>query len=149
MPLITGDYPSFLGGESQQDDTVRSPNQLTKAINAWLHAAMGAGKRPPAEFVAGLGVTLDHDCAFHSIVRDENERYIVAVGHRSIRVFDHETGKEYTVNATGDALNYLDTQGQRAWSCFALATFSDTTFIVNRLVDVKQSDELSPGSLYG
>ncbi len=45
MPLITGDYPSFLGGESQQDDTVRSPNQLTKAINAWLHAAMGAGKR--------------------------------------------------------------------------------------------------------
>lgn len=149
MPLITGTYPTFLGGESQQDDTVRSPSQLSKAVNAWLHAAMGAGKRPPAEFVSGLGNTLDPDCAFHSILRDDVERYIVAIGNRSIRVFNHETGKEYTVNATGDALDYLDTQGQRAWSVFAAATYADTTFIVNRTVVVAPSEELSKGKLYG
>src|SRR5690606_4175407 len=71
------------------------------------------------------------------------------VGHRSVRVFDHETGREYTVNATGDALDYLDTQGQRGWSVFATCTYADTTFIVNRLVTAKLSDELSPGTLYG
>lgn len=149
MPLITGTYPTFLGGESQQDDTVRSPSQLSLAVNAWLHAAMGAGKRPPAEFVSGLGVTLDPDCAFHSIVRDDAERYIVAIGHRSIRVFDHETGKEYTVNPTGDALDYLDCRGQRPWSVYAVCTVADTTFIVNRTVQVKQSSELSPGVMHG
>ncbi len=149
MSLVTGTYPTFLGGTSQQDDTVRSPSQLSEAVNAWMHAAMGAGKRPPAEFVSGLNVTLNPDSHFHSIVRDETERYIVAVGHREVRVYDHETGHEYTVNATGDALAYLDTQGQRAWSVFATCTYADTTFIVNRLVTVKLSDELSPGWLFG
>jgi len=149
MALITGTYPSFLGGESQQDDTVRSPSQVSRADNAWLHAAKGAGKRPPAEFVAGLGTATSPDAHFHSIVRDEVERYLVVIGHRSIRVFDHVTGQEYTVNATGDALDYLDAPGQRPWTVFATATMADTTFIVNRTVKVQEDVTKSPGTLHG
>jgi len=149
MALITGSYPSFLGGESQQDATVRSPSQVSVAENAWLHAAQGAGKRPPAEFVGGLGQDTGADSHFHSIVRDEFERYLVVAGHRRIRVFDHVSGKEYTVNVSGDALDYLDTQGQAPWTCFASVTLADTTFIVNRSVRVQASPELSGGSLSG
>jgi len=149
MALITGSYPSFLGGESQQDDTVRAPSQTFRARNAWLHAAKGAGKRPPAEFVAGLGHDTDPDAHFHSIIRDEVERYLVVVGHRSLRVFDHVTGQEYTVNVTGAGLDYLDTRGQPPWTCFATATLADTTFIVNRSVRVQADSALSPGALHG
>jgi len=149
MALVTGTYPSFLGGESQQDATVRSPSQVSQAVNAWLHAAKGAGKRPPAESVAGLGLTTSPDACFHSIVRDERERYLVVIGHRSVRVFDHVTGQEYTVNATGHALDYLDTQGQRPWTVFAAATMADTTFIVNRTVQVREDASTSPGTLHG
>jgi len=149
MPLITGTYPSFLGGESQQDATVRAPSQVSQASNAWLHAAKGAGKRPPAEFVAGLGHDTDPDAHFHSIVRDEVERYLVVIGHQSVRVFDHVTGKEYTVIQTGAAADYLDTQGQKPWSVFATATLADTTFIVNRTVRVREDPKLSPGVIHG
>jgi len=149
MALISGNYPSFLGGESQQDDTVRSPSQVWRARNAWLHAAKGAGKRPPAEYVAGLGHDTDPDSHFHSIIRDEVERYLVVIGHRRIRVFDHVTGQEYTVNVTGNALDYLDTQGQRPWSMFATATVSDSTFIVNRSVRVQEDPAPAPGFLHG
>jgi len=149
MALITGTYPSFLGGESQQDDTVRSPSQVWRARNTWLHAAKGAGKRPPAQFVAGLGSTTAPDSHFHSIVRDEFERYLVVIGHRSIRVFDHISGQECTVNVTADALDYLDTQGQQPWTVFASATMADTTFIVNRLVRVREDPAASPGILHG
>jgi len=149
MALITGSYPSFLGGESQQDDTFRAPSQTFRARNAWLHAAKGAGKRPPAEYVAGLGHDTDPASHFHSIVRDEVERYLVVIGHRSVRVFDHVSGQEYTVNVTGDALDYLDTQGQAPWSVFATATLADTTFIVNRTVRVQEDPELAGGVLRG
>ncbi|MEN3033052.1 hypothetical protein, partial [Chromobacterium amazonense] len=103
----------------------KASNELGGRALASAHCGMQPGVDRLGELVRRADGIVLLRLAFHSIVRDENERYIVAVGHRSIRVFDHETGKEYTVNATGDALNYLDTQGQRAWSCFALATFSD------------------------
>lgn len=148
MPLITGSYPTFLGGVSQQDDTVRNPSQLSEAINAWLHAAMGAGKRPPAEFVSILRGDLDPMSHFHSIVRDADERYIVAIGNRSVRVFDHETGKEYQVVPTRpEDLEYLACDGKQPWTIFATATLADLTFIVNRTKVVKLADELSPGHI--
>ncbi len=148
MALVTGKYPSFIGGVSQQDDSVRNPTQLSEAINTWLHAAMGTGKRPPAEFVQLLSNDLDHMALYHSIVRDSFERYIVVVGNRSVRVFDHMNGREYDVVVTGDALDYLATELQ-PWSVFKAHTIADTTFIVNTEVTVKMDAELSPGFITG
>ncbi len=148
MPLQTGKYPSFLGGVSQQDDSVRSLTQLSEAINVWLHAAMGAGKRPPTQFVKVLGSDLSPDCLFHSIVRDSVERYIVAIGNGAIRVFNHETGYEYDVVATGDADDYLQTPNA-PWTVFRAMTIADTTFIVNTERVVRMDTELSPGTITG
>jgi len=149
MGLETGTYPTFVGGTSQQDDTVRSPNQLTEAINTWLHAAMGAGKRPPASFVCVLGSDVDPQAHFHSIVRDAAERYIVVVGNSTLRVFDHETGVEYTVVVTDDALDYLATGSSQPWTMFRTMTIADTTFIVNRSCVVAMDAEMSPGVVFG
>ena len=148
MALQTGRYPSFIGGVSQQDDSVRNPTQLSEAINTWLHAALGTGKRPPAEFVKVLGNDLDHMAYCHSIVRDSFERYLVVIGNGSVRVFDHMTGHEYDVVPTGDALEYLQTEMQ-PWSVMKAMTIADSTFIVNTERTVKLSDELSPGTMTG
>lgn len=150
MGLETGTYPTFVGGVSQQDDTVRAPSQLTEAVNTWHHGAMGTGKRPPATFVGVLASDLDPMAHFHSIDRDESERYIVAIGNRSIRVFDHITGHEYgVVVADGAAWDYLNTSGMQPWTIFKAATWADTTFIVNRNVPIKMADTLSAGTING
>lgn len=148
MALTTGRYPSFLGGASQQDDSVRSPNQLSEAINTWLHTALGTGKRPPAEFVKVLADNLDPMAHYHSIVRDAFESYVVVIGNGTIRVFNHMTGYEYDVVPTGSALQYLATKLQ-PWSVFKTMTLADTTFIVNTERVVKMDAELSPGALTG
>lgn len=148
MALQTGRYPSFLGGVSQQDDSVRNPTQLDGGVNTWLHAAMGCGKRPPAEFIKVLASDLDPYAHFHSIVRDSAERYIVVIGNRAVRVFNHTTGYEYEVQVTGDALDYLETTLQ-PWSIFKTMTVADSTFIVNTDCVVKLDTELSPGALSG
>lgn len=148
MTLKTGNYPSFLGGVSQQDDSVRSPTQLSQAINTWHHAALGTGKRPPAEFVKVLSSSIDPYTHWHSIVRDDFERYVVAVGNGTIRVFNHTTGYEYDVVPTGSAFQYLETELQ-PWTVMKCRTIADTTFIVNTERVVKLADELSPGTLSG
>lgn len=148
MGLETLTHPTFIGGVSQQDASVRHPSQLSKAVNAWLHAAMGNGKRPPAEFVKVLASDISPFAHFHSTVRDSAERYVVVIESGKLRVFNHETGYEYDVVVTGDALDYLTTASQ-PWSVFRCATMADTTLITNIERTVKMSTELSPGVIHG
>lgn len=148
MGLETGTYPTFVGGVSQQDDSVRHPSQLSTAINSWLHAAMGNGKRPGAEFVKVLASDISDMACFHSIVRDGAERYLVVIESGKLRVFNHETGYEYDVVPTGAALEYLQTESQ-PWSVFRCATMADTTFITNIERRVEMDAELSPGTITG
>lgn len=148
MSLQTGHYPSFLGGASQQDDSVRNPTQVSDAINAWLHPALGAGKRPGAEFVAGLRHDLDEHSLFHSVQRDATERYLVVVSSGQVRVFDHLSGYEYDVRITPGAEAYLQTDAQ-PWSVLRATTVADTTFIVNRQKVVRMDDRKVPGMVRG
>lgn len=149
MSLITGSYPSFVGGVSQQDASVRGQTQLAEAVNAWLHAAMGTGKRPPAEFVKVLASDADPMAHFHSVLRDVSERYLVVVGNRSVRVFNHETGYEYDVRMADNAfLDYLATDKQ-PWSVFRTATTADSTYILNTERVAKMTDLKTPGWITG
>ena len=148
MSLETGTYPSFLGGVSQQDASVRNATQVTDAHNAWLHAAMGTGKRPAAQFLKVLGNDIDHMAHFHSIVRDQAEQYLVAIERGKVRVFDHETGYEYDVLMAEGSAAYLTTDKQ-PWSVFRACTQADTTFVVNTQVTVKMSAEKAPGRITG
>ncbi|WP_355586191.1 hypothetical protein [Xanthomonas cannabis] len=148
MSLETGSYPSFLGGVSQQDASVRNATQVTDAHNTWLHSAMGTGKRPAAQFVKVLGNDISPQAHFHSIVRDSVEHYLVAVESGKVRVFNHETGYEYDVLMAEGSAAYLATDKQ-PWSVFRTCTQSDTTFIVNTQVTTKMSNERAPGRITG
>lgn len=143
MGSVSGKYPSFIGGVSQQDSSVRLPTQLESAENCWFDPALGAGKRPPAEFVQVLGSDIPTTAAFHTIKRDANEHYLVVVYDNTIRVFDHITGHEYTVVVTDDN-GYLSTSDRGA-DTFRLNTVADTTFIVNRNKVVKMASAVAPG----
>lgn len=149
MSLQTGRYPSFLGGASQQDDSVRNPTQVTDAVNAWLHPALGAGKRPGAEFVAVLRHDLPAHAMFHSIQRDGAERYLVAIADGQLRVFDHETGYEYDVVMSEGSAAYLSVGDLQPWTVFRASTTADTTFIVNVNKTVAMDGRAVPGYIRG
>jgi len=148
MPLTSGTIPSMIGGVSQQDASVRLMSQIEDALNCDLSPARGAGPRPPAQFVNVLGSDIPDNAFFHSIIRDSRERYIVAIYPGRVRVFNHETGKEYVVITDQPSLSYLTTQ-QNPWESLRAVTVDDYTFIVNRDVRVAMAATLTPGSVVG
>lgn len=131
MPLTSGTIPSMIGGVSQQDASVRLPNQIEEALNCNLSPARGAGPRSPAQFVGVLGSDIPDTAFFHSIVRDASEKYIVVIYPGRVRVFDHVTGKEYQVNVDAASMSYLNTVGE-SWRSLRAVTIDDYTFIANR-----------------
>lgn len=123
MTLRTKVIPALHNGVSQQPPLLRSIDQMEDEVNTWALLADGLGKRPPTEHVASLGA-LTTDAFIHHINRDVTERYIVVIDQGAIKVFDHATGAEQTVNAPG-GLGYL-TGGP-----FRAVTVADYTFILN------------------
>ncbi|MBS7457693.1 hypothetical protein [Coralloluteibacterium stylophorae] len=144
MTLTTGSIPSLIGGVSQQDDTIRHLNQVTRAENAYLHPARGAGKRPAAEAIGVLASNIGANSWHHSIIRDQNERYIVVIGSDAIRVFDHITGHEYVTVVTEGQGDYLKANG-RSCDVFRAVTVADTTFILNRERIPAMTSATAPG----
>jgi hypothetical protein len=138
----------MIGGVSQQDASVRLPNQIEEALNCNLSPARGAGPRSPAQFVGVLGSDIPDTAFFHSIVRDSREKYIVVIYPGRVRVFDHVTGKEYQVNVDQASMGYLSTSGE-TWKHLRAVTIDDYTFIANRDVVVRMSAKLTPGFVSG
>lgn len=135
MPLTSGNIPSFIGGVSQQDASVRLPTQVSEAINCDMSPARGAGPRPPTQFVSVLGSDIPATAFFHSIIRDARERYVVVIYPGKVRVFNHETGKECIVISDPASLAYLSTSSE-TWQSMRAVTVDDYTFILNRDVRV-------------
>ena len=54
MAAINQRIPNFLGGVSQQPDTIKFPGQLRVCDNALPDVTFGLTKRPPGEFVKKL-----------------------------------------------------------------------------------------------
>lgn len=123
MTLRTKVIPALHNGVSQQPPLLRSVDQMEAEENTWALLADGLGKRPPTEHVANLGAIAD-TAFIHHINRDVDERYIVVIDGGVLKVFDHATGAEQTVNAPG-GLGYLSGGPYRA------VTVADYTFIVN------------------
>lgn len=123
MSLRTKVIPSLYNGVSQQPPILRTVDQTEREENTWAVLADGVGKRPPTEHIASLG-SISSDAFVHHINRDVTERYIVVIDEGTLRVFDHTTGLEKTVNAP-DGFGYLSGGPYRA------VTVADYTFIVN------------------
>lgn len=123
MSLRSRVISALYNGVSQQPPILRSPDQTEDELNTWATLATGVGKRPPSEHIQTLqGISAN---AFvHHINRDVTERFIVIIDGGQIRVFDHATGVEKTVNAP-NGWAYL------AGGKYKAVTVADYTFIVN------------------
>lgn len=126
MSLRNKVIPALHNGISQQPPLLRSIDQMEYEENTWAVLADGLGKRPPTEHVANLGA-ISEDAFIHHINRDVTERYIVVIDAGILKVYDHATGVQQTVNAPG-GLGYLQGGPYKA------VTVADYTFIVDTSV---------------
>lgn len=127
MSLRTKVIPALYNGVSQQPPILRTVDQMEAEENTWAVLADGLGKRPPTEHVANLGA-ISEDAFIHHINRDVTERYIVVIDAGQIKVYDHATGVQKTVNAP-NGLGYLQGGPYKA------ITVADYTFIVDTSVE--------------
>lgn len=139
MALITSSIPNLVNGVSQQPPTLRLTSQAEEQENGISTVAKGLKKRPPTRHIAKLSSTLLTDAYLHTINRDKNEKYIVAVSDGAVRVWDL-SGNEIVVN-TPNGTAYLNTPTAR--SAFRTVTVADYTFLVNKDVTVLKSETLT------
>ena len=140
MPAINQRIPNFLGGVSQQPDTIKFPGQVRVCDNAVPDVTFGLMKRPPGEFVKKL--TNANDTGhWYEIVRDGDEKYLFQItpantGSHPIRIWaltDLESGQAAgtelsLTNSSGDSLfSYLS----GATKPYAIQTVQDYTLITN------------------
>lgn len=137
MATVTQRIPNFLGGVSQQVDTLKRANQLRKCINAYPDSAFGLIKRSGGRFVAELknsggtvyGPTAFDNGKWFSIFRDSSEQYLGVIKGSSINIWDIKTGDPKTVNIIGSAGAYLTGTTRQDYHVLSI---NDYTFITNR-----------------
>jgi hypothetical protein len=137
MASVTQRIPNFLGGVSQQIDTLKRPNQLRVCLNAYPDATFGLIKRSGGRFVAELknaGGTLYapgffDDGKWFSIFRDKTEQYVGVIKGSGIYIWDIQTGAPKTVTMVGSAASYLT--GTKPED-YHLLSINDFTYITNR-----------------
>jgi len=138
MPAINQRIPNFLGGVSQQPDTIKFPGQVRVCDNAVPDVTFGLMKRPPGEFVKKL-TNVDSDGYWYEILRDGDEKYLVQMKAassysgtlRPIRIWDLLTGIEQTLsNPDGDSLFQYMQQSSNTQP-YAIQTIQDYTIITN------------------
>ena len=104
MAAINQRIPNFLGGVSQQPDSIKFPGQLRVCDNATPDVTFGLTKRPPGEFVGKLANATANGY-WYEILRDGDEKFLVQIdkdqtGAKPIRVW---TLNDITVINTGTA----------------------------------------------
>lgn len=104
--LVNKNLLGLYNGVSQQPASIRLDSQCEIQENAMSSLVDGLYKRPPTELIASLNSVASANAGFHTIIRDENEKYfVVFTGNASdpIEVFDMEGNKKTVLYG-----NYLD-----------------------------------------
>ena len=133
MAAINQRIPNFLGGVSQQPDTIKFPGQLRVCDNAVPDVTFGLTKRPPGEFVGKLA-NANSTGYWYDIIRDDDEKYLLKItpgntGSIPIRIWDLADGTECALtNSSGDAIfSYLS----GATKPYDIQSVQDYTIITN------------------
>lgn len=128
MPATSGTIPNLINGVSQQAPAMRLASQAELSDNCYPTVVDGNTRRPRTNLNAILG-SLPEGAFTHFILRDQEEKYIVAIyTDGTIKVWDFE-GAEKTVTNNGAA--YLAGLVSAQDDLRAL-TVADHTFVVNR-----------------
>lgn len=132
--------PDLLGGVSQLADEERSGNQVEVLENALLSVTHGTRKRPPTSDVGLISSSqVGYDNAFvHQVNRSSTDRYTIVVANGDLKVFDTLTGAAKTVYFP-NGKSYLSNTARG----FRAFTVGDSTFLVNRQLEVKRGSTFS------
>ena len=126
--VVSQSIPNFLNGMSQQTPTQRGINQGADQVNMQNNLVEGLSKRPPLEFVKQIASNAFPNLTkFHSIQRDANNQYIVAIYNGGIKVYDL-LGNEKTVTIASGSSYLTNTNPRDTFKCINIA---DYTFIAN------------------
>ena len=168
MPAVNQRIPNFLGGVSQQPDSIKYPGQLRVCDNAVPDITFGLVKRPPGEFCGKLNNVTTTGYWFE-ILRDGDEKFIAQItadSNTPIRVWNlnpitvrtaddyYDTisgytsngdvipiGTEMTVNYTNNSYDYLDGMTSRP----GVLAIQDYTLVCNpQKTTAKDTDAASP-----
>lgn len=142
MSIISTTIPNLVNGISQQPFALRLASQAEAQVNGYSTVVEGLRKRPGTRHIKRLPASVQANSYFHTINRDANEQYIVAISNGDLKVFDLQ-GNEKTVSfPNGKA--YLNSAAPR--ESFKCMTVADYTFVLNTSTQVQQSATLSPNS---
>ena len=151
MVAINQRIPNFLGGVSQQPDTIKFPGQVRTCDNFVPDVTFGLQKRPSGKFVGKLA-NANNTGYWYEILRDGDEKYLVQItpansGSMPIRVWDLADGTEKSLtNSSGDSIfSYLAQTGTT--EKYAIQTIQDYTLIANPKVTAKRNNTLVGGLL--
>ena len=131
MAAINQRIPNFLGGVSQQPDSIKFPGQLRVCDNAVPDVTFGLTKRPPGEFVGKLA-NATATGYWYDILRDGDEKYLLQItpgATTPIRVWDLADGDEKNVNLRSGTSNYNYLNG--ATKPYSIQSIQDLTIIAN------------------
>lgn len=140
--LISQNIKNIVSGISQQAPILRLPEQLEEQENGLSTEANGLTKRPPTVFIKALSSSLENDEAplLHFVDRDENLKYFVYFYKNLVYVYDIN-GKRYPVIYKEDPA-YIETKTPQ--KSLRVVTIADHTFIANREIVTRMSNEHSP-----
>ena len=137
MPTVNQRIPNFLGGVSQQPDTIKFPGQLRVCDNAVPDVTFGLMKRPPGEFVKTLTNANDNGY-WYDIIRDGDEKFLVQMtplssysGTKPFRIWNLLTGVEQTLTNSNGETKFQYMQQTGTTEPYAIQTIQDTTIITN------------------
>ena len=144
MPTVNQRIPNFLGGVSQQPDTIKFPGQVRVCDNAVPDVTFGLMKRPAGEFIKNL-TNANATGYWYEILRDGEDKFLVqmtpAANYTSSKPFriwaltDLSTGQTAgtelsLTNSNGDSLfAYMQQSGTNI--PYAIQTVQDYTIVTN------------------
>ena len=145
MAAVTQQVPTFLGGVSRQQDTKKTPGQMTEILNGFPDPAFGLIKRNGSQYLTELTPpTADNltDAYWFSINRDDDESYIVAVTNlgniKWWNLVPTLTGSTFTW-ASGELSDaatqtYLTAGTGKPVDKIETVTYLDQTYLINKEV---------------
>lgn len=132
--LVTIPVPNLVSGVSQQPDALKLVSSVKALLNSWPSVVNGLTKRHPIEYIANLGFTYTNGAAGHLIDKSDDYRYIVTIADGDLKVFN-TSGTEQTVSFP-NGKPYLQTFGTTSKNKFRCYSVADTTFILNKDIEV-------------
>jgi hypothetical protein len=133
--LIKKILPGFYNGVSQQPASTRLDTQCEAEENMYGTLVDGLIRRPNTEFITTLSSHASSNAFFHTINRDENEKYIMVITD------DKEEPIEiYTLNGTRCTVNYSDATAKsycittNPKTSLRAVTIADYTILANTTV---------------